>query len=305
MYSHGLHKQAEEIPHPMDFHTANAETLLVTKLQQLHAEQDRWQVATLFFSKLKKESQAKATLQIAYNLIQNEGKDVMGGIYRCRNGNLFILYDYHHQAVIEEIIAKLRHLFVADPLVCAPLYGDSFHALQKLPDVYESLFTHMHSLMAEEAAEISGTPKEDGKVPVDAEAFRRARKNRRNRRPPMVLLAEDHPFSRQLAEQYLNGKKIAHVITADNGVAAIEQYCKHAPDILFLDIDMPVLDGHKVLEEVDKLDADSFVVMLTAKAYQADVLKARTHHARGYIAKPFTPQKIEEYIKLYLDEQQK
>lgn len=281
----------------MQFHSTNSENMLVSKLQQIQSEKAQWQVVTVHLEKISDAFAGK--IPEAHKLIQASLKDVTGETYLCHNQTVYILYDEKQHATVEATVKKLRQMFNDDPLVHAPLYGDKFESVEDLDTVYAGFFNHVNELILQQSRKQKTVRQRDV---TDRELFNRSKLLRADRERPLVLLAEDNPFSLQLAESFLNKHDFASVIVAENGKRALELYCSQAPDILFLDIEMPGLDGHEVLQAIDKMDKDAFVVMLTGKTYQEDVLKAKLHHARGYIAKPFTPQKLEEYIQRYKTE---
>jgi len=79
------------------------------------------------------------------------------------------------------------------------------------------------------------------------------------------------------------------VVTASDGVEALEIFKKEKPDLVLLDILMPKLDGFQVCQALknDPLTADIPVIMLTAKDRVEDIKKAKHIGANGYLIKPF------------------
>jgi len=131
----------------------------------------------------------------------------------------------------------------------------------------------------------------------DPVAFAHSRAQRRMRKMPSILVAEDQRFSRQLVASIIDRRY--EVLTAQNGVEAMRLYEEFAPNIVLLDIDLPGMDGHTLLNIITNLDEDAFVIMLTASQLEYDVQTAISHKARGYIVKPFTKQKLQQYLNLY------
>ena len=125
--------------------------------------------------------------------------------------------------------------------------------------------------------------------------FAAAAKARPTRTRPCALIVEDQAFSRQMLRQML--VRNCDIYTAADGPSAIALYESHAPDIVFLDIDVPVLDGHDVLHYINVLDPASYVVMLTASRDASDVRRALAENAKGYICKPYAKQKVIAYIE--------
>jgi len=66
------------------------------------------------------------------------------------------------------------------------------------------------------------------------------------------------------------------------------------PDLIFLDVNMPVMDGYKVCEtlKADPATRDITIIMLTALGAEADRARARRASADGYFTKPFSPLEL-------------
>jgi two-component system alkaline phosphatase synthesis response regulator PhoP len=79
------------------------------------------------------------------------------------------------------------------------------------------------------------------------------------------------------------------VITAANGKEGLEKAANEKPDIILLDISMPVMNGHEVLERLKSYPElkDIPVIMLTAYSDAKDIAKAANLGIAGYITKPF------------------
>lgn len=118
---------------------------------------------------------------------------------------------------------------------------------------------------------------------------------RRNNRPaPELMMIEDDGFSRRLVENVLQ-KKYALTSLSDAN-HALETYARMAPDLLFLDINLPDVTGHELLERLLTIDPEAHVVMLSGNADQANIVEAMHNGAKGFIAKPFTKEKLFQYI---------
>lgn len=120
-------------------------------------------------------------------------------------------------------------------------------------------------------------------------AMRRAMRERTE-----VMIVEDDPFSIKLVQNSLKG--MYDLSMAHDGQGAILTYTLKAPDVLFLDIGLPDIDGHKVLEEIFKRDPDAYVVMLSGNGDKDNIMKAVQRGAKGFIGKPFTKEKLLQYI---------
>lgn len=111
-----------------------------------------------------------------------------------------------------------------------------------------------------------------------------------------ILVIEDNEMFRKLAVDMLNGYKVHSASSAAEG---IDKFKLTKPDITFIDIGLPDVSGHSVLNEIRTIDKNAFTVMLTASNLQQDVQDSLKNGARGYIVKPFSRQKIKECIDKY------
>lgn len=112
-----------------------------------------------------------------------------------------------------------------------------------------------------------------------------------------VLVVEDEPDIRELLVDILENAGY-EVSQAMDGGSALEKVCDYPPDIILLDVSMPVMDGFQVLERLqDKPATRSIpVIMVTAKGHQQDVAKARAGGAWGYVTKPWEAEEIESKV---------
>lgn len=117
---------------------------------------------------------------------------------------------------------------------------------------------------------------------------------RRKRGTPELMVIEDDVFSRRLVENVL--KKQFPLTALANAELALATYANLAPDVLFLDINLPDVSGHELLRKVLDIDPQAYVVMLSGNADQQNILQAMKAGAKGFIAKPFTREKLFQYI---------
>jgi two-component system, OmpR family, alkaline phosphatase synthesis response regulator PhoP len=92
------------------------------------------------------------------------------------------------------------------------------------------------------------------------------------------------------------------VVTAGDGKEALEKVAIEQPDLVVLDVMMPYLDGFEVLHEMKKNPdtRDIPVIMLTAKAQDADVFNGYKSGADCYLTKPFNPKELNAFVKRIL-----
>lgn len=117
-----------------------------------------------------------------------------------------------------------------------------------------------------------------------------------------VLLVEDSKAIQQMYRNKLMMEQFA-VVTADNGMEAIKALSLSRPDIVLLDLMMPIMDGYKVLQVVktDQKFKDIPVIVFSAKGQPDEVEKALNLGAADYIVKSITkPNEVIEKIRAVL-----
>lgn len=117
-----------------------------------------------------------------------------------------------------------------------------------------------------------------------------------------VLLVEDSKAIQQMYRNKLMMEQFA-VVTADNGMEAIKALSLSRPDIILLDLMMPIMDGYKVLQVVktDQKFKDIPVLVFSAKGQSDEIEKALSLGAAGYIVKSVTkPNEVVEKIRAAL-----
>lgn len=115
----------------------------------------------------------------------------------------------------------------------------------------------------------------------------------------IILVADDNSFSRELIRELLEPS--GHIVLeAINGADALQLIRQHAPDLVFLDLQMPVQDGFGVIRELR--NEDRFrklpVVAVTASAMIGDRERAIAAGFDSYIAKPIDLREVEAHVEL-------
>ena len=102
--------------------------------------------------------------------------------------------------------------------------------------------------------------------------------------PKNILIVEDEANIRELLRLYLEREGYT-VLEAENGVEGIKKWKSDKPDMLLLDVMMPVMDGWEVCREI-RAESDVPIIMLTAKGETADRVSGLEMGADDYIVKP-------------------
>jgi CheY-like chemotaxis protein len=106
-----------------------------------------------------------------------------------------------------------------------------------------------------------------------------------------ILLVEDHPVNQLLATQLME-REGHHVTLAKNGEAGLHTATQQTFDIVFMDLQMPVMDGL----EADHQRARVRIVAMTANALPADRQACLEAGMDGFISKPFKAQELRELL---------
>ena len=111
---------------------------------------------------------------------------------------------------------------------------------------------------------------------------------------PSVLIVDDDPFILKLIATTLEDTERFALSEAADGVQALEVAQRTSPELVFLDIDMPKLDGFEVCRRLREAPgtADATIVMLTAAAGDAAEREAEEAGADLFLTKPFSPLEL-------------
>ena len=107
-----------------------------------------------------------------------------------------------------------------------------------------------------------------------------------------ILIVDDSRTSRRMLRNILveNGHEV--IGEAENGQIGFEKYIELKPDIVTLDITMPVLDGLGALEKIIAYDENAHAVMVTAAGQKNKMVDAIKLGANEFVQKPFEPDQI-------------
>jgi CheY-like chemotaxis protein len=108
-----------------------------------------------------------------------------------------------------------------------------------------------------------------------------------------ILLAEDNPINRMIAERFLAGTG-ATVEAAETGRVAVARHAAHPYDLILMDCHMPDMDGFEATAAIRTLreGADVPIVAVTASAFAEDRERCRRAGMDGYVAKPLRREEL-------------
>lgn len=101
-----------------------------------------------------------------------------------------------------------------------------------------------------------------------------------------VLVVDDHALLRTGVANIINQEPDLHVIAeAGNGVEAVAAFERHRPDVVLLDLRMPVMEGVEVVRRIRELDAQARVIVLTTYDTDDEIARALKAGAKAYVLK--------------------
>ena len=117
-----------------------------------------------------------------------------------------------------------------------------------------------------------------------------------------VLIADDEP-NILISLEYLMKREGYAVSVARDGQEAIDAILRERPDLVLLDVMMPVKTGYEVCHEVRATDAvkDTLILMLTAKGRETDLAKGLALGANAYMTKPFSTKELVSRVRGMLE----
>lgn len=129
-------------------------------------------------------------------------------------------------------------------------------------------------------------------APAPAPALRRENGGR-----PTAVIVDDNGSIRLLLKGVVTELGLNVVAQAANGEEAIRAALQHQPQVLFLDVNMPVLSGLDALPRIRAASPETAVVMVTGDTSRKLVEQVAALGARGYVVKPIRPAYVENFLK--------
>ena len=112
-----------------------------------------------------------------------------------------------------------------------------------------------------------------------------------------VLIVDDIPFIRSVIKDILVEADFSVVGEASDGAQALALFKAVKPDVVLLDINMPVLDGIEALKRIKKIRTDAIVIMCSSLGDQENIINAISLGAKDFVVKPFRKERILSAIK--------
>ncbi|WP_248929234.1 response regulator [Paenibacillus hamazuiensis] len=115
-----------------------------------------------------------------------------------------------------------------------------------------------------------------------------------------AMVVDDAEFIRKVIREMLEDAGVDVVAEARNGKEAVEIYKKFGPDLVFMDMAMPVMDGIAALKEIKRFDPAAKVIICSAMDGRDLIREAMDNGASDYVMKPFLKERVEEAVRKVL-----
>lgn len=115
-----------------------------------------------------------------------------------------------------------------------------------------------------------------------------------------ILVCDDSAFMRMMLKKLLVDKGHEIVAEAGDGKQAVQLYRQHKPDLVTMDITMPLMDGIEAVKHIHEEDPLARIIMVTAIGQRSVITDAIKAGASSFIIKPFDPEQVEETINKIL-----
>ncbi|MGN0170514.1 MAG: response regulator [Lachnospiraceae bacterium] len=112
-----------------------------------------------------------------------------------------------------------------------------------------------------------------------------------------VLICDDSILARKQLKDVLSEAGCTNFIEGQNGQMAIELYKQEHPDIVFLDIVMPIVDGIEAVKQIISYDSSACIIMVSSVGTQGQIKAAIEEGAKDFIQKPFVANQILTILK--------
>ena len=118
-----------------------------------------------------------------------------------------------------------------------------------------------------------------------------------------VLVADDSAFMRLVIKNILTKGGHEVVAEADNGAMAMAEYDAHLPDVVTMDLTMPVMSGIEAVRAIQAKHPEAKILMCSAMGQQGMIMDAVKAGAKGFLVKPLDRVKVLEEIEQLLSVQ--
>jgi two-component system cell cycle response regulator DivK len=118
-----------------------------------------------------------------------------------------------------------------------------------------------------------------------------------------ILIVEDHEDARRILRDMLETTDY-ELVEAENGEQALAAVARQRPDLILMDIQLPILDGYEATRRIkaDPALRSIPIIAVTSYALSGDEAKARAAGCDDFIPKPYSPRQLLAKVRQYLDQ---
>lgn len=252
-----------------------------------------------FFLEFSQTDIPKAALfETFLKLLERIPNSYMARVYLCQDKDILIMMESFMQRQFYEFVKTLsdalQHKDFSE-LVDVMEVGVHWAKLEAL---YTAKLEAIQNAEQEEQEahrkEIADQNTMQVMFQLDTDMVKEIPDRRGRRQRPLVMVADDDQLSRTLAGNVLRADY--DLSFAKNGTEAMQEYVRSAPDILFLDIGMPDIGGHEVLETLFQLDPKAYIIMFSGRKDTNTIIKSLEKGAQGFLGKPFTREQLYSHV---------
>lgn len=121
-------------------------------------------------------------------------------------------------------------------------------------------------------------------------------------KPLKMMIVDDDMSTRSMLAAILRSFDCGPIITVSDGAKAVLTCLEKQPDIVWMDIDMPVKNGFESLRAIRMGQPDMFVTMVSGYSTMSHVKQSMDLGANGFVVKPFTTAKVKDILDKYYAE---
>lgn len=169
----------------------------------------------------------------------------------------------------------------------------------------DMLATVLQEASAGKARTMAALLKDKEKSPKKAPTKRKGNAPAASPQKKKVLVAEDNLVNQQVIRAMLGADKL-DILIVENGAEAVDRYSEMAPDLILMDLSMPVMDGYEAARRIRAIEFErgngrTPIIAATAHAHEEDHKKCFEAGMDDVIAKPFRKQMIEDALDRWID----
>lgn len=111
-----------------------------------------------------------------------------------------------------------------------------------------------------------------------------------------IMVVDDTTFMRNILKDFFHSNGYEVVAEAANGAEAINLYRSHRPDLITMDLTLPVVNGLQALKEIKAFDPQAKVIICSAMSHQQMVIQAIQAGAKDFMVKPVLKERLIERV---------